>query len=232
MIAFWPTAPLLDALAHCIPTICGDATRPHINSLCLHEVMASTDGHRLHTASLPTQLSEPLLIPLRSAQILPRILKGADNVVIARSDDTLKLRAGVFTLETKMTDAEFPPIDQVIPKGHETRLVVDASGFSKAIKKAGSLSSDRLKGIRMTINGVVELSSSEEDCESKVMVTPLENNHPEDSPDIIMGVNMAYMVDALARDKGQVTIEVGKPLDPILVRHEDDRLSVVMPMRV
>ena len=233
LVAFWPAAPLAESLAFCLPTVCTDVTRPHIASLCLHEVMASTDGHRLHICPLPTQLQDELLVPLQSAQVLQRILKGASgNIIIARSEDRVKMRVGIFTLESKVTDATFPPIDQVIPKGHETRIVVDAAGFSKALKKVGSLSSDRLKGVRMTINGVIELSSSEEDCESKVMVTPLENNHDAETPDIVLGVNMAYMVDALARDKGQVTMEFGKPLDPILVRHEDDRLSVVMPMRV
>jgi DNA polymerase-3 subunit beta len=228
LVAMWPAGKLADSLAFCTPAVSTDETRPHICCISLDEVMAATDGHRLHTATLPSQLSEPILLPVPTAKILQRILKGADNIVIARSEKSLKLRVGIYTLETKLVDSTFPPIDQVIPKRHDTRLVVDADQFAKVVKRVGMLSNTR--GVKMIVNGRIELSSSDEECEANVIVEPLENNH--DGEDIVMGLNMAFLFDAMGKEKGNVSISLAGPLDPIRVDHTDGRLSVIMPMRI
>ncbi len=228
LVAMWPAKPFADSLTYVLPAVCTDETRPHLNCLCLDEVMASTDGHRLHTAALPTQLSDPILLPVPTAKILQRILKGADNIVIAKSEDRLKMKAGIYTLETKLVDTTFPPIDQVVPKNHDTKLVVNAAQFAKAVKRVGTLSNTR--GVKMVVNGAIEMSSSDEECEANVIVEPLENNH--DGEDIVLGLNMAYVLDAMGKEKGNVSISLAGPLDPLRVDHEDGRLSVVMPMRI
>ena len=229
LVAFWPAAPLRTSLGHVLPAASDDVTRPHINSVSLGEAIAATDGHRLHVSTLPTALAEPLLLPVPAATTLQRILKTADNVVIARSDDRVKVRAGAWTMESKLVDEQFPPIDQVIPKRSRIDLVVEADLLKRSLKHVGKVSTNG--AVKMRVNGVIELSSTEVDCSASVIVEPLENTHPADDEDLIMGVNMAYLVDAVAREKGKVKVRLNGPLDPILVEC-DDRLSVVMPMRV
>jgi DNA polymerase III subunit beta len=231
LLALWPAKPLLESLTHVLPAASNDPTRPHICCVSLEdERICCTDGHRLHTAKLPTQLSSQILIPVPAAKTLQRVLKNADSVVIARSEDRLKIRAGQFTLETKLVDATFPPVDQVIPTRHETKLIVDAVKFANAVKRVGMVSKSR--GVRLTVNGAIEVSSSDEDCEANVVVTPIENNHLADSPDLTLGVASGYVLDAIGKEKGEAILEFGGPLDPVLLRHGEDRLSVVMPTRL
>lgn len=232
LLALWPSKPLAESLAYVVPAVSTDTTRPHINCLALLDSRcASTDGHRLAVAGLPTELPEPLLIPTAAAKLLPRLLKDGDSVVLARSEKTLKLRVGSWTLTTNLVQSEFPPIDQVIPAycDDNPRVVVDAKQLAQAFRRVGSLSNTR--GVRVTVNGAIELSSSDPEVgDASVVVEPAENTHEGD--DLVLGLNMAYVVDALATMKGDATLRFGGKLDP--VRIEDDRgmLSVVMPMRV
>ena len=232
LLALWPSKPLAESLAHVIPSMGTDPTRPHLACLALLDSRcASTDGHRLATAGLPTELPESLLIPTAAAKLLPRLLKDGDSVVLARSDKALKLRVGPWTLTTKLVESEFPPIDQVIPKygDDNPRLVVDAKQLVRAFKRVGTLSNTR--GVRVTVNGSIELSSSDPEVgDASVVVEPTENTH--EGEDLVLGLNMAYIVDALATMKGDATLRFGGTLDPVRVEDEDERLSVVMPMRL
>jgi DNA polymerase III sliding clamp (beta) subunit (PCNA family) len=61
-------------------------------------------------------------------------------------------------------------------------------------------------------------------------VVPLENDHVGE--DLVLGVAPAYLIDALGKDVRPVRLNLGGALDPLVVRHDDGRLAVVMPMRV
>lgn len=230
LVALWPSKPLIESLEFVLPAASNDETRPHICCVSLNEnQIATTDGHRLHCSLTPSPLTEQLLLPVPSAQILQHILKNAEHVVIAKSEDRLKMKVGPWTLETKLTDAVFPPVDQVVPKTHAVSLSVDSKAFSKALKRIGALSNSR--GVKMVVNGAITLESSDPDVgEVSVQVQPLENDHCGE--DIVAGFNMAYLLDAIGKDADKVQIQMNGPLDPLRIDLEGGRVGVVMPMRV
>ncbi len=236
LVAMWPAKPFMESLAFVAPVASDDFSRPHLASVCLGEKdngqrVCACDGHRLHTAPSPSILPEPILLPIKAATALQRILKGAQDVIIARSDDRVKMKAGQFTLESKVVDAVFPPVDQVIPSRTETQLVVDAKMLTKAVKKMRALSKN--PGIKMTVNGVIEMTSANPSVgEATMIVEPVSSNHPSDAPDIELGFNSAYLLDSMAKEKGEVRIGLSGPLDPVRFDYEDGRIGVVMPMRV
>ncbi len=226
----WPEKPLAAAIAHVLPAVSADITRPHLCCVALVDGTAvTTDGHRLHTARLGVPTSEPLLLPVPAASALSRILTGDDAVVVVRTDTRLKIRVRGWTLETKLVDAEFPPFEQVIPRQSTIHMTVEAVQFGQALKRLTALSANR--GVRVTVNGAIELGLSDpEQGEATVTVSTLENDHVGE--DLVIGLNPAYVLDALGKTNRPVRLALGGCLDPLLLTHDDGRLAVVMPMRV
>ncbi len=231
LVGVWPERPFAEAINHVLPAASNDATRPHLCCVALvGDTAVATDGHRLHTAKLPAATPEPLLLPVPAASALCHILTGDDAVVIAKADKRLKLRVRGWTLETRLVDAEFPPYEQVIPRSSEVHLSVDTAQLTRAFKRLAGVSLGR--GVRVAVNGSIELSASDPGHgESRLTVTLLENDHVGDD-DLVLGVNPAYVIDALGKDARPVRLNLGGCLDPLVVRHDDGRLAVVMPMRV
>jgi DNA polymerase-3 subunit beta len=232
LVALWPTKPLAESLAFVLPAVSTDETRLHLCCLALtDDRVVATDGHRLQLSPAPTELPEPLLLPAPAAKVLQQIVKKADQVVIARTEDSVKMRVGTWTLTSKLVLAEFPPVDQVIPKFFDHEVTVDAQVFAKALKRLGALTSGPLAGVKMVVNGVIELSSSDPNVgEANVTVEPIENTHQGE--DFVAGFASGYLIDALGKKKGEVTFKLGKTLDPLRVDHEGGRVAVVMPMRL
>ncbi len=231
LTALWPSKPLIESLAFVVSVASNDETRPFLCGVSFEkDCLAATDGHRLHCCPAPGPVAEPLLLPVSSAKILQRILKTGEHIVIAKHENRLKMKVGNWTLETKLIDAEFPPVDQVIPARHPTRLSVDNKTFAKALKRIGAFSRSRTQGVKMTINGVITLeSSSPEMGDASIEVQPIENNH--EGEDFIAGYNLSYLLDAIGKGKETATISIDGPLDPLRVDHGDERVAVVMPMR-
>jgi DNA polymerase-3 subunit beta len=230
LVALWDAKTFASALKFVLPAICKDETRPHICCLAFTEdgKAASTDGHRLHLASLPGPVDQPILIPTDSALLLNRILKDG-QVIIARTETHVKIRSGAYELTTKLVDAEFPPWEQVVPANNETTLTVDTKAFAKALKKVGTLS--QTKSVRVTVNGVITLSSSDPEAgEASIEFEPIESNHSGE--DTVFGINVPFLIDALGKGKETATISMDGPLDPIRIDIGDTCTGVVMPMRV
>ena len=209
-----------------IPAVSTDSTRPHIGGVHFESNrIASTDGHRLHLMITDLPLDVPFLLPLPAAKTLRKIL--TDMVIIARADDRLKVKTGNWLMECRLSDAQFPPIDQVIPRHQNTQVSVDAALFTRALKQVAGVSQRNI-GVKLRINGAIELSATDPDIgESRAIVNPTSTNHTGDILDF--GVNSAYLLDAITGK--DAVMQFDGPLDPVTVTCGKS-FAVVMPMRI
>ena len=230
LLALWPSNALREVLRYVLPAASPDDDRPHLNAVCLDAGrIITTDGHRLHLAELPSELPAPLLVPLESAKTMDRILKLGEQVILARSGDILRVRAGAWQLDTRLADARFPPYQKVIPVEWPTMVTVDHSLFSKALARVSRLT--RNPTMRLTINGQMTIATSDPDLgEAEVVVPLLESNH--EGGDIVMGVNAAYLKDAVGPKQKSFRIGLGQAGDAMRLDLEKDKLAVVMPVRL
>jgi len=234
MAAVWPAEPLCESLSFILPAISRDETRPVLNGAYFTgDAIAATDGHRLHKAPLPGLLAEKMVVPRAACETLHRLLADADQVVMARAEEHLRLRVGCWTLETRLIDGEFPDIKHVIParRGLPLKLTLDTKVFDKALARISKLSSDgRLK---VTVNGNVTLATWDaEHGEAEIEVPAAASNHKK-SNDFVTGFDGGYLRDALKA--GEELVDVGFSWDPVLPMRMDGgdgRVAVVMPMRV
>jgi DNA polymerase III sliding clamp (beta) subunit (PCNA family) len=142
----------------------------------------------------------------------------------------LSVRCGNWTLTTHLKQEEFPPVDQVIPAliSMPTHIGVDPKVLSRALGRVARVSSSRL--VKMTVNGVVTLSTSDVDLgDAETVVPVISNSHTGE--DLVTGYNAAYLTDAIADSKA-ATLSMCRPLDPLRVDGDGGRIAVVMPVRV
>jgi DNA polymerase-3 subunit beta len=228
--AICPAQSMRAALDYVLPAASTDEQRPHLNCICLDGGrMMATDGHRLHAADIPTNLPEPMLLPLQAARIAKRLLGSDDLAIIAKSRDTVRIRAGQWQMDTRLVDATFPPVERVIPSGDQpVHVTVQQALLAKSLARVAKLARDNT--VRVTVNGRIQLTAEDPDLgEAHVIVPIQETNHEGD--DLVIGVNPAYLRDATAA-RGE-TLELGFSGARDALRIEaPGKLAVVMPTRL
>ena len=228
--ALWPSKGLGEALAYVLPAASTDDGRPHLNCVSFEaDRMVTTDGHRLHVANLPSCLNQPRLIRLDTARTLTRILKLGEHAVIAAADDYVRIGVGPWQLTSKLVDARFPPYEKVVPsRDDRTSIQIESHIFSRALARIVRLSKN--KPVRLCINGAVTITASDPEFgDAEVEVPVVDSNHVGD--DLVIGVTPAYLRDAVAGD-GPLEMSFAGPTDAIRLDLAEDRLAVVMPMRL
>ncbi len=221
-------------------SVCNDETRFHLNGVLLELTgkaarMVSTDGHRLSKADRKVdapKLEAGVIIPKKGAAEVRKLLDGAKNVELAIKAPFLFLRRDGALLAVKLIDAQFPPYDQVIPKDHQRRAVVDAGLLKDAVKRCALMASET-RGLKLTFEPS-KLTLRTEDPDVGEVVEELDCEY-EGEP-ITVGVNPKYVVDLLPQmGDSSVVVELKAELDPIAFKPADDPagfVGVVMPMRV
>lgn len=212
-----------------------DTTRDHLGAMLLDtedHVMVATDGHRMHVAPCP-ELDHPALIPSLAANLIPAlaaksgvqiVIDGAHVSVVGRSCVALRCR-------NMHSSVQFPPWKQVVPKLDDMLVKLELS--DQAAKQWTGNLKPLKSSAKFRVNGVVEASV----CETQTTVLlPTSDKlwrdqSDPDSHDITIGLNSVYMVDAI----GNVGCSILIPKDslcPCRVETQDERVAVVMPLRL
>lgn len=237
-------------------SISNDETRPHINGALFQGDgknlrMVTTDGHRL--SKFEVRIDESgfynfaMIIPNKGIQEIRRLVEDGDGAVsIAVHDGSVFLRRTVevekesegiepvsaeIVLVTKLIEAEFPPYDQVIPKGNDLVAVVSRQLLLDALRRVSVVSSDRSLGVKVQFtNGVLEIGSSNPSVgEGKEQL-----DMSYEGEEMEIGFNARYFIDILSvLNEDEVRMELAGPLDPVIIRDPSGVfVGVVMPMRI
>lgn len=220
-------------------SVCNDETRFHLNGALFESSgptasMISTDGHRLSKVDRALggpMLSPGVIIPRKGLIEIKHVLDGADACDLAFARNHAHVQVGGTRLAVKLIDAQFPPVEQVIPKEFSSVATVDRVVLLDALKRAGLMSSDA-RGVTLTFGqdriGLVSTNPDVGDVREDI-------DAEHDGKELTIGLNPKYLIELLGQIRAdQVTIGLGEPLTPIVVRPitGDDYLGVVMPMRV
>jgi DNA polymerase-3 subunit beta len=232
---------LIGAVDHAVSP---DVTRPHLASLHLvwadKTITASaTDGHRAarHTITVGASNSRTLLIPSKGVTELSRALEDISEpeemVELDQAGHDVFFRSGSWTMAVRLTDAAFPPLDQVIPKDRRNTVVAAREPLIEAIKSVSLAASDNGGGIAFHLSG------------NKCRVTAESSDHGAahdeltcdyDGSELKIGFNADYLIDALKTlDCDEVLIDLGGELDPGVFKanaKDAGGIQVIMPIRI
>ncbi len=223
-----------------------EETRYYLNGVYMHVSDAdggqvlrcvATDGHRLARidADLPEGASEMpgVIVPRKTVGELRKLLED-DETVIAVSVSETKVRFATpdITLTSKVIDGTFPDYTRVIPKGNSRRLEVDASEFAQAVDRVATVSSERSRAVKLSLDED-RLILSVNAPDSGAAQEELAVAYGDDKLDI--GFNAKYLLEIASQvDRENAVFLFNSSGDPTLMREGNDTTAVyvVMPMRV
>jgi DNA polymerase-3 subunit beta len=234
-------AVLREMIDKTIFSVSSDETRFHLNGVFFEcdgarGRMVSTDGHRLskveRTLTGGPLLAAGVIIPKKGLTEIKRAIEsergGCDFAV---QGSYVFVRTGDVALAVKTIESQFPPYEQVIPRGNNKTVLVDRAALLEALKRA-SLMSSETRGVRFTVdNGVLQVASDNPELGEVKEELDVEYK----GASLSVGFNPRYFTDILSQMVGdQIRIELAGELDPAVLKpaEGEEYLGVVMPMRI
>ncbi len=233
---------LLDMISKTIFSVSLDETRQHLAGVLFESDgnearMISTDGHRLSKVGrkLPggPKLAAGVLIPRKGVVEIRRVLEGRQTPCeVGVQQGHFVVRADDVALSVKLSDGQFPPYDQVIPKDNDRTLTVERNELLEALRRVSIMASDKTWGIRLGLDkGKLSIEADNPDlgnAREKLDVA-------YKGVAVQVGFNARYFIELLTEmGSREVRVEIAGELDPAIIRPADgtDYLGVIMPMRL
>ncbi len=223
-----------------------EETRYYLNGIYLHAAQddkvpllraVATDGHRLARFEMPLPESASgmpgVIVPRKAVAELRKLIEESDEPVqIALSETRIRFAFGSTVLSSKLIDGTFPDYERVIPTGNDKVLDVDCRSFANAVDRVSTISSEKSRAVKMSVNdGAMTLSATSPENGSAMEEISVDYG----GPSIEIGFNSRYLLDIAQQIEGEVAqISMADAASPTIVREVADSsaLYVLMPMRV
>jgi DNA polymerase-3 subunit beta len=246
-VSFQAQAPVLrrlfDKAKFAIST---EETRYYLNGVYMHVAQGeggkalrcvATDGHRLARIDAPLPVGAEgmpgVIVPRKTVAELRKLLDD-DEAMIAVSVSETKVRFATpaVTLTSKVIDGTFPDYSRVIPMGNSRRLEVDAAEFAKAVDRVATVSSERSRAVKLSLDEdrlVLSVTAPDSGNAEEELAVAYGDERLE------IGFNAKYLLEIANQvDRENAVFLFNSAGDPTLMREGNDTsaIYVVMPMRV
>lgn len=222
--------------------------RYYLNGLLLvidHDSLkaVATDGHRLAFSAVKSGKDgvnisiqgerQEVIIPRKAVLELQRLLTDSDQLVtIELASNQARFSFEQIELLSKLIEGKFPDYQRVIPSGHTKHVTLDRETFLGSLQRAAILTTDKFKGVRLTLaQGSLRVSST--NAEQEEASEELDVDYQGEPVDI--GFNVQYLLDVLSNLKNKsIVITLQDPnASALITTQEDEEFKyVVMPMRI
>jgi DNA polymerase-3 subunit beta len=223
-----------------------EETRYYLNGVYMHVAegdggrmlrCVATDGHRLARIDAPLpQGAEGMpgvIVPRKTVGELRKLLDD-DEAMIAVSVSETKIRFATpaITLTSKVIDGTFPDYTRVIPQGNTRRLEVDAAEFAKAVDRVATVSSERSRAVKLSLEEdrlILSVNAPDSGAAEEELAVAYGDERLE------IGFNAKYLLEIASQvDRENAVFLFNSSGDPTLMREGNDTSAVyvVMPMRV
>jgi len=198
----------------------------------------STDGHRLaqilkSVDDLNFIEDNEVIVPRKA---LTEVRRTADlfgqTVVISFDERVMQFTGGRISFKTRLIEGKFPNCDPIIPKDNTMEIIVNRESFINSLRIVSSISSEKLRPVKLLISqGVLKLESEKADYGE--VVDEIEIGYEGDPFQI--GFNSRYLLDVLiVIESEDIKLECKNSMSPTIIKSTVDEsfLSVIMPLRV
>ena len=223
-----------------------EETRYYLNGVYMHVADAeggqvlrcvATDGHRLARidADLPegAETLPGVIVPRKTVGELRKLLDDDDvQIAVSVSETKVRFAAPDITLTSKVIDGTFPDYTRVIPMGNTRKLEVDASDFAKAVDRVATVSSERSRAVKLSLDEdrlVLSVNAPDAGAAEEELAVAYGDERLE------IGFNAKYLLEIANQvDRENAVFLFNSSGDPTLMREGNDTSAVyvVMPMRV
>ena len=223
-----------------------EETRYYLNGVYMHISDAeggkvlrcvATDGHRLARidADLPENASDMpgVIVPRKTVGELRKLLDEDDmQIAVSVSETKVRFATPEITLTSKVIDGTFPDYTRVIPQGNTRKLEVDAADFAKAVDRVATVSSERSRAVKLSLDEdrlVLSVNAPDSGAAEEELAVAYGDERLE------IGFNAKYLLEIASQvDRENAVFLFNSSGDPTLMREGNDTSAVyvVMPMRV
>ena len=223
-----------------------EETRYYLNGVYMHVAekdggkvlrCVATDGHRLARidADLPSSAVDMpgVIVPRKTVGELRKLLDEDDmEIAVSVSETKVRFATPDITLTSKVIDGTFPDYTRVIPQGNSRRLEVDAADFAKAVDRVATVSSERSRAVKMSLDEdrlVLSVNAPDSGAAEEELAVAYGDERLE------IGFNAKYLLEIASQvDRENAVFLFNSSGDPTLMREGNDEtaVNVVMPMRV
>ncbi len=220
-----------------------EETRYYLNGIFFHPTEAgslravATDGLRLAQAQVelpPEAATMPSVIISRKTinEIRKLIDEVADEITISLSETQVKFTVGSCVLFSRLIEGKYPDYERVIPVGNDNILEISVKAFADAIDRVATMSTDKLRPVKMRIEGGI-LSLSAHRQEGGQALEELEVHYTGAPVDF--GFNARFVLDVTQQiESPTLQFLIGEETQAVIAKDAADAsaLYVLMPMRV
>jgi DNA polymerase-3 subunit beta len=199
----------------------------------------STDGHRLSLVNQKIDnindesFDKGFILPKKGILELKKVIDDSEeDINIGVTDNNFFVSNDQSKLIMRMIDGDFPDYKRVIPEKGNNVAEINRETFLHALKRISILSSEKSKGVKLSISkNLLVLSSSNPDLgDAKEEIQIIYEGN-----DISIGFNARYIIDILQVIKtDQINLFLKDNISPGRISPADDEkyLTVIMPMRI
>lgn len=228
-----------------------EETRYNLNGIYLHQndkgylAVAATDCHRLAFACSQEECKGEeiigVIIPRKATDELIKLLKNekhaTEKIFIEMNQRLIRFKLPKITLTSKIVEGNFPQYTSFIPKGNNNHLIIDAKILAEAIDRVSTISSDKLKAVKLNINSLgVEVWSFGQFKDVAKELIELKEPSSYNGVDMVVGFNPKYLLEVLKLCYGNLcNISLNDAFSPVLIEKVEDPENykfVIMPIKV
>jgi DNA polymerase III subunit beta len=223
-----------------------EETRYYLNGVYMHasegtdgKVLrcVATDGHRLARidAPLPDGAADMpgVIVPRKTVGELRKLLDDDDmQIAVSVSETKIRFATPEIMLTSKVIDGTFPDYTRVIPAGNTRRLEVDASEFARAVDRVSTVSSERSRAVKLSLDEdrlILSVNAPDSGAAEEELAVAYNDERLD------IGFNAKYLLEIASQvDRENAVFMFNSSGDPTLMREGNDESAVyvVMPMRV
>mgnify|MGYP003321988917 CR=1 FL=1 len=215
-----------------------EETRYYLNGVYMHSSdgengrvlrCVATDGHRL--ARIDTQLPEGaetlpgVIVPRKTVGELRKLLDDDEmKIAVSVSETKIRFATPEIILTSKVIDGSFPDYTRVIPQGNTRRLEVDAAEFAQAVDRVSTVSSERSRAVKLTLEDdrlVLSVNAPDSGAAEEELVVAYADERLE------IGFNAKYLLEIAGQvDRENAVFMFNSSGDPTLMREGNDESAV------
>jgi DNA polymerase-3 subunit beta len=223
-----------------------EETRYYLNGVYMHVAdgdggkklrCVATDGHRLARidADLPqgAERMPGVIVPRKTVGELRKLLDSDDAMIsVSVSETKVRFATPEITLTSKVIDGTFPDYSRVIPLSNARVMEVDASDFAAAVDRVATVSSERSRAVKLSIEQdrlVLSVNAPDSGAAEEELGVAYHDDRLE------IGFNAKYLLEIAGQvDRENAVFKFNSSGDPTLMQEGNDTSAVyvVMPMRV
>lgn len=241
---------LKEIIAQAIFSAAQDDSRPVLTGVLARfdkdsVTFASADGFRLsvRSAVLGSKLAAPvnIIIPAKALADVSRIMGDQDapvEIAITENRSQVLFHLANTDLVSQLIDGNFPDFNQIIPKSHTTRTVMNTNELQNAVKAASVFARESSNTVRLNVSSgsdmgggrVVITAQSAETGDNVGEIDATVEGEP-----IEIAFNARFLADVLGvLNSPQVALETIGAASPGVVKPvgREDFTHVIMPMHI